>query len=735
LSSNAFLRILCIGLAIVASAAFDAVGAADHSDLPAAAQSKINVETWRRFESGEIRDLLVLFGDAVIDAEMQVHLAQRRMQTEDATALTLRANRYQQLKQPVLSALSTDDAEPRRDYRHLPLAFIRFKNSAVLLRMLARKEVLAVADDLKLYPVLAESLPLIGQPSTAQVISRTGAGTTVAVLDSGIDYTRSEFGSCMSPAVPAGCRVAASLDIAPDDGVLDDIGHGTLVSGVIAATAPGTRLAVLDVFSGGSASASDILAGIDWVIANRSTYNIVAINMSLGDGVRHTSTCNSFSSNPFRQAIINARNAGILTVAASGNDAYLNGLSNPACTPEAVSVGAVYDANAGTVGFSVCSDPATAPDQVVCFSNSASFLTLLAPGAMITTAGVTTAGTSFAAPFVSAAVAVLASAFPSDTPAQRLARATSTGKPVTDARNGIIKPRLDLLAAQGPPSNNALANAVTLSGASGQVTGWNFNATQESGEPNHAGVGGGKSVWWQWTAPASGNITLDTHGSGFNTLLAVYSGTAANALTSIAGNDDDGASGNTSGLTFHANAGAIYRIAVDGSAGAQGAITLNYAFAVDPPPYADLSITLVDAPDPVPAGAIVTYILTVTNQGTVPASGVVATLNLPAGAAVVSAAGCTQSPGVVICSLGTLAAGQQSIRGIQAILTLGGVNQAQASVSTTTPDTNTANNTVITPTTVNAESVGGDVPLPAWALVMLVAALWRGMMWRSAREQ
>lgn len=707
-----------------------AVNAADLAfDIPAAVQGKIDAATWRRFHGGEIRELLVLFGDPAIEEEMQAHRTQRRITVEDAVARTLRANRYQQLKSPALAVLTLGDGETRRNYRHIPMALVRIHHPAALLRLLTRREVVAIAEDMRYFPVLAESLPLVGQPPVAQVIGRTGAGTTVAVIDTGINYTRAEFGSCTAPGVPAGCRVVAALDFAPDDGALDDIGHGTQVAGVITGIAPGATLAALDVISGGSALSSDIIEAIDWAIDNKAAHNIVAINMSLGNSVSYTSPCTSHFSNPLRQPIIDAQTAGILTAVASGNDAFTNGLSNPACTPEAISVGAVYDANVGAAGFSVCSDATTAADQPTCFSNSASFLTLLAPGAWISTTGVTTAGTSFSAPMVSGAVAVLAAAFPSDTPSQRLARLTSTGKPVTDARNSITKPRLDLLAAQGPPANNAFAAAVTLSGTSGQASGWNYNATKESGEPNHAGIAGGKTAWWQWTAPSSGTVTLDTHGSDFNTVLAVYTGPAVNALASVASNDDDGTSGNVSGLNFHANSGVTYRFAVDGSAGAQGAITLNRAFTIDPPPSADVGITLTDTPDPVATGATLSYMATVTNNGSAAAQSVVATVNLPAGVTFVAAVNCTHSAGVVTCVLGGLASGQQLSRTIQVTPNSAGAKQAQATVSSSTPDTNTTNNTAIATTTVGAGggAAEGDVPLPPWALMLLGVALFGSM--------
>lgn len=549
--------------------------------VPAAVAAKIAPETWRKVQAGEVLELLVLFGDAAIDTELERHLGQRALKAEDAAATALRAERYRALKARALSAMPEKDLELRRDYRHIPMAFLRFRDAGALLRLLARGEVVAVFEDTRLYPHLTETLPLIGQPSVGQIMGRTGSGAAVAVLDTGLDYTRSEFGSCTAPGVPAGCRVVAALDTAPEDNARDANGHGTWVAGTVTAVAPGAGIVAIDVFDGNSASSVDVIGGIDWVIANRTLYNIVALNMSLGNGVKYTAACSSKFSNPYRQPIIDARNAGILSVVSSGNEGFSDGIANPACTPEAVSVGAVYDANVGgrtwTGPEPDCTDSATAADKVACFSNSASFLTLLAPGALTTVTGATVAGTSLSAPVVAGAVAVLAQAFPGDTATGRLGRLTSSGKAVTDARSGIVKPRVDLLAAQGAPINDAFAQATVLEGTSGTAAGWNLNATLEAGEPAHAGTGGGKSVWWQWTPAASGTASFDTHGSGFDTVLAVYAGSGVSALAEVASNDDDGSAGNASGFSFTATAGTTYRIAVDGKAAASGAVQLAWA--------------------------------------------------------------------------------------------------------------------------------------------------------------
>jgi hypothetical protein len=84
-------------------------------------------------------------------------------------------------------------------------------------------------------------------------------------------------------------------------------------------------------------------------------------------------------------------------------------------------------------------------------------------------------------------------------------------------------------------------------------------------------------VWWQWTANVSGTLNLDTHGSGIDTLLAVYTGSSVSTLQAVAANDNDGAAGNASGIGFAVTAGTLYRIAVDGKAAASGALALAWS--------------------------------------------------------------------------------------------------------------------------------------------------------------
>lgn len=139
------------------------------------------------------------------------------------------------------------------------------------------------------------------------------------------------------------------------------------------------------------------------------------------------------------------------------------------------------------------------------------------------------------------------------------------------------------------PANDSFANAtaITVSGSSQAVTGTNIQASKETGEPRHADSAGGRSVWWKFTAPTAGRMTVTTLGSNFDTLLAAYTGAAVGTLTVIASNDDaETAQQNpnddrkrTSSMAFDVTAGTTYYVAVDGWDGLFGQVTLNLSLA------------------------------------------------------------------------------------------------------------------------------------------------------------
>jgi hypothetical protein len=148
-----------------------------------------------------------------------------------------------------------------------------------------------------------------------------------------------------------------------------------------------------------------------------------------------------------------------------------------------------------------------------------------------------------------------------------------------------------------PPANDNFANAQTINGCSGSVTGTNISATKEAGEPNNPDSPTSiPSVWYQWTAPSSGSVTIDTHGSDFDTVLAIYTGNSLGTLSLVGHSDDTSSSDLTSTIPFTATQGTVYRIAVNGynnggSGGDTGGIKLNWNASTCTPPLPTVQLS------------------------------------------------------------------------------------------------------------------------------------------------
>jgi alpha-tubulin suppressor-like RCC1 family protein len=151
----------------------------------------------------------------------------------------------------------------------------------------------------------------------------------------------------------------------------------------------------------------------------------------------------------------------------------------------------------------------------------------------------------------------------------------------TNAAGWVISSNATLTVIVPPPANDNFSNRISLSTTNVTTTGSNQNATKEAGEPNITGNPGGSSVWWTWTAPNNGFVTVSTIGSSFDTLLGIYSGNNVASLSLVASDDNSGGGG-TSLCSFHAVAGVSYQIAVDGFNGVSGNITLNLLEVGDP---------------------------------------------------------------------------------------------------------------------------------------------------------
>lgn len=137
------------------------------------------------------------------------------------------------------------------------------------------------------------------------------------------------------------------------------------------------------------------------------------------------------------------------------------------------------------------------------------------------------------------------------------------------------------------PPNDSFANAILLSGTTPKRDDdTNVEASKEAGEPNHVGDPGGRSVWYSWTAPTTARVAVDTFGTNFDTILAVYTGSAVNALTPVGSDDESGGNG-ASVVGFNATAGTTYKIAVDGYAGGGAPASGMFDLAISPAPPND----------------------------------------------------------------------------------------------------------------------------------------------------
>ena len=444
-------------------------------------------------------------------------------------------------------------------------------------------------------PSLAQSVPLVQAP-TMWANGFTGSGQVVAVLDTGVDSAHPFLaGKVVEEACFSGnsnCPNGATTQTGAGSGVnctyaVSGCRHGTHVAGIAAGqgstfsgVAKGANIMSVQVFSrftGANCSGagedpcalsytSDQIAGLERVFNLRGTRNFSSVNMSLGGG-RFFSNCDSDS----RKAIIdNLRSVGIATVIASGNNGFTDSMSAPGCISSAVSVGST-----------------TKSDTLSSFSNSASFLSLLAPGENINSSVpgggfAVFSGTSMATPHVAGAWALLKQQTPSASVASLLSSLQSTGLSIADTRaaGGVTKPRIriaDAAGISGPPNDN-FANAQVLSGVRAAASGTNVGATLQSGDPTTLATRStSHTVWYRWTAPFSGPVEMNTCTSNFDTLLGVYTGSALGSLTEVASNDDTSGCGSGVGskVAFNATSGTTYQILVDGFSGQQGTFTLS----------------------------------------------------------------------------------------------------------------------------------------------------------------
>jgi outer membrane protein assembly factor BamB/subtilisin family serine protease len=362
--------------------------------------------------------------------------------------------------------------------------------------------------------------------------------------------------------------------------IRDENGHGTRVASIIGAVGNNgigmsgvawrVQLMILKhAGEDGMSFASDTARAIDYAIA----HNASIINCSFGNG--------SFSETMW-VAIQAARKAGVTIVAAAGNDSRSIDLSPfyPA--------GYLSD-NVIAVGNS------TDTDAVNQSSNTGFLVELFAPGTSTPTLDhrgdinpVHRSGTSLSAPHVAGALALLRARYPTEYHYQLINRVLRTvdfkpslaGKSLT---NGRLNVRRALEPGSNQPFNDNFAQRGVIAGQRLGLRANNADATTEPGEPSHGANPASKTLWWHWVPISTGMVSIDTAGSAIDTTMAVFTGSELAALTTVAVNDDTGASP-TSRVAFRAVQGVSYAIAVSSKTGTSGYIQLN----VTPGPTNDI---------------------------------------------------------------------------------------------------------------------------------------------------
>jgi subtilisin len=370
-----------------------------------------------------------------------------------------------QAQDVVLASVPTADFRLTYRYQLVP-GMVGMVNQQGLQSLLSNPRVRAVAMDLPVEAALGESVALIRADKVWYELGVTGAGVNVAVLDSGYDVNHPDINDSVIAQHCFNHGTCPPGNMNESDSARDENGHGTHVTGIITSrgvsaprgVAPDAGIVAVRVLNNaGSGWTSDVVAGIDWVVANQARLNIRVMNLSLGGGAYPT-ICDTADANTmlYATAIQAARQVGIVVFVASGNGAMADRMMTPACVSGAVAVGSTYDANLGPFTWGgaspICADANAVVDSITCTSNSSPALDLLAPGALITSAALgggvaNRSGTSMATPHASAVAALMLQAQPGLSPAQIETILKETGIPITDPRNGRVTPRVDAFAA------------------------------------------------------------------------------------------------------------------------------------------------------------------------------------------------------------------------------------------------------------------------------------------------
>ncbi len=563
-------------------------------DLPAATRLPPPPLDESRLTSAQSALLTQATEQGTVSVIVGLQVAYRLPDKASAAELALQTNTIQQVRSNLVSSLSPYTAEVLSESTQWVIPYIALRVDEQALRvLLASPDVTSVDVNGRSTVSLTSAEPVIHAPQV-WAMGYTGSGQTVAILDMGVAATHpflnghvvaqacySGNGSTSNSNCPNGQLSQTGAGAASPSVCFTKTGneicaHGTHVAGIAAGyqstnfsgVAPNANIIGVNVFSSDlGAYDSDIISGLNYVYGLRTTYSIAAVNLSLGDFSRSsTSTCDSVSSG-MTSIFQTLKSAKIATVVADGNNSSDTQISFPACISSAVSVGASAD-----------------DDTRAYFSNiAAGVQKLFAPGVAITSSvpvgsvadkfGTGFAewdGTSMAAPFITGAFAVYRQFSTAASVDTILIRFRNTGRPIYIPGGSV--PRLNLQNAilnVSPtpipaPANNLIGNATVISALPYNINEGNIaNAYTVSSDPAFC-TSVSTTVWFRFTPTLSQSVRISTLGSDYDTVLAVFSADTHSRLAC-----DDDFIGSSSQLDINLSAGAPYLIGI-GSWGTTG---------------------------------------------------------------------------------------------------------------------------------------------------------------------
>jgi serine protease AprX len=318
----------------------------------------------------------------------------------------------------VASYVESYEGVVHRETKVMPFLVIELPYSAIE-PMSFSPHVKKIWYDTKVRTLLNIAVPTTGS-AKAHDLGFTGKDVTVAVIDTGI----SPHPDLSYPEN----RIVAWNDLVNDRSIpYDDNGHGTHVSGIIAGNgvasrglytgmAPEAKLVGVKVLDqDGAGNSSDVISALEWCIENKKTYNIKAINLSLGSAAEEPS-----SQDPLCRAVSTAWENGLVVCVAAGNDGPdPRTINTPGITTNAITVGNLDDQGSTDLSDDTISDSSSRGPTI----DNTMKPDLLAPGTNIMSlrpgGGYRSfSGTSMATPMVTGAVAQIFQKYPDLNPTQ-----------------------------------------------------------------------------------------------------------------------------------------------------------------------------------------------------------------------------------------------------------------------------------------------------------------------------